>query len=227
MSRRLTALAFGSVCAGAIALTGCSSSGDSAPSGTPAKTSPAAVASVAATGSALPSPAPSSPSPVPSPGGALAVSITGLPTQPVLSLGGAPLEFTVSLHNSTTGTYDNITPVVSLAHCTCNSSPVEMAPGGTMQERDPVTGDWRSVFYDAEGTGTDFLNVTEQPGFTLRPGGTASFVFRIALYPRKQQPSIHDGQTAIDVTVEALPAHAVIGAQKAATATVAVISGTG
>jgi hypothetical protein len=146
------------------------------------------------------------------PSGALTATITGLSATPVLRYGGPPVEFGVYVGNGTARTYSDITFALSLAHCyTCSTSPAKPAPSGTMQEEDSATGQWQSIFYDTEGTGMDWLQVT-MPGFSLSPGASVSFTFRIAFDPLSQQPeNFGPGLTAIDVTLEALPSHTVIG----------------
>jgi hypothetical protein len=72
------------------------------------------------------------------------------------------------------------------------------------------------------GSGTDYLNVTQQPGFSLPPGATAIFTFRVALDPPQSGFTFRNGQTAIDVTVETLPSRTVIGLDPAAKAPVSV-----
>jgi hypothetical protein len=81
-----------------------------------------------------------------------------------------------------------------------------------------------SVFYDTMGSGTDYLNVTQQPGFSLPPGATAIFTFRVALDPPQSGFTFRNGQTAIDVTVETLPSRTVIGLDPAAKAPVSVVT---
>jgi hypothetical protein len=142
----------------------------------------------------------------------LAVSFSGVQASPSLSYGGAPLRFGVTVTNGTPGAYSNITIVLSLGHCTCSKTPVEEAPRGTMEEQDTAAGQWHSVLYDSEGTGMDYLSVTQLPGFTLSSGSAQTFTFRLAFSPLSQQgASYGPGQLAIDATVETLPAHKVIG----------------
>lgn len=218
MSHRLAIAVFGSACAALIVLPGCSASTPKSPAATPTATASPPATSAAATSPSATSPSATSPqvTSIPSsatPGsGSLTVTITGLPGHPALAPGGAPLQFTVTLRNATDHTYRNITPLVSIGHCTCNSSPAEMAPFGTLAERDPATGNWRPVFYDAEGTGMDYIlgNIVQQPAFTLRPAATASFTFRVG-FTAKQRTSLHGGQTAINVTVVQLPGRTWIG----------------
>jgi hypothetical protein len=153
----------------------------------------------------------------PPPSGSLTVSITGLSGTPALSYGGPPLQFGVYVDNGTARTYSDVTFALSLAHCdTCYKSPAAMAPDGTMEEEDPATGRWQSIFYDREGTGLDYLYVT-MPGFSLSPGAAASFTFRLAFDPLSEQPGAAAGETAIDVTLETLPSHRVIGTSPGAT----------
>jgi hypothetical protein len=132
--------------------------------------------------------------------GSLSVTITGLPRHPALTLGGPAATFVVTVHNGTGQVQHAITPVVALDHCTCSSSPVEPAPAGTLQERDHWT--WRTVFYDTEGTGMDYLNIVQQPPFTLLPGASVSFTFRLAF---KVQHEARRGQSGILVSVVRVP----------------------
>jgi hypothetical protein len=132
--------------------------------------------------------------------GSLSVTITGLPRHPALVLGGPAATFVVTVHNGTGQVQHDITPVVALDHCTCSASPVEPAPAGTLQERDHWT--WRTVPYDIEGTGMDYLDIVQQPTFTLRPGASASFTFRLAF---KAQHEARQGQSGILVSVVRVP----------------------
>ena len=213
--KKYPTLTLGLAGAAAIALAGCSASGGTSTTSTP----PPAASSAPAV--SVPSP---TAAPAPSGSGALTVSITGLPAQPSLSLGGAPLRFTVNVRNGTSSAYHNITPVVWLDQCSCNSSPVPGAPTGTLQEQDPTTGQWHSVFYDTLGGGMDYLNVTQQPAFSLPSGATAIFTFRVAFGPPQSGSNFHNGQTAIAVTVETLPSRTVIGLDPAAKAPVSVVT---
>jgi hypothetical protein len=143
----------------------------------------------------------------------LTATISGIPAAPVLAFGGQPAKFTVTLHNGSGSTYRDITPLVSIGHCSCDPSAVSLAPAGTLEELDPSSGNWHPVSYVKEGTGTDFLTETvQQPPVTLGPGATASFTFRFALAPlADQSPTEHAGQTSVDVTVLTVPARTVIG----------------
>jgi len=205
MSYRRAAAAFGSFCALAIAVAACSSGGTGSQAGAGAT---ATATSVATTGSAPTSaatatvvPASTSRSSTSSASG-LTVSITGMPSRPVLTPGGAALMFTVDIRNGTRHAYRDITPVVAIEHCTCVSTAMERAPAGTLQEYSLVTGKWRTVYYNTVGTGTDYLNVVEQAPLTLNPGATLSFSFRVRLdAAARQSHVVHAGQTGLLVTV--------------------------
>ena len=147
----------------------------------------------------------------PSGGAPVAVVISGLPGRPALTPGGPALTFMVTLRNQGSRAYHDVTPVVSMGHCACTGSPNALAPEGTLQERDPATGSWRTVRYNPEGGGTDFLLVVQQPGITLPAGGSASFTFRVA-FTRQQRETLKAGTTAIDVSVVQLPGHTPVGA---------------
>lgn len=181
MSRRIAMAVSGVVCAAALA-------------------GGAAVVPSALAASATPSPG-SKPSP-----GQLTVSISGLPKHAAIALGGSPLTFVVTVRNETRQIERNITPVVAIDHCTCESTPVEMAPNGMLRELDNATGKWRPVFYDKVGGGMDYLGVIEQPPFTLKPGATARFTFRLWFAAKSRQlVKVHSGRTGILVSVVHIP----------------------
>jgi len=198
MSYRRAAAAFASFCALAFVVAGCSSGGTASQAGTQATS---AASSPAATSAVTVVPAATSGAATASHAG-LTVSITGLPSRPALSPGGAALEFTVNVKNGTGRTYRDITPVVAIEHCTCLGAAAQPAPAGTLQEYSLATGGWRNVSYDRVGTGMSYLKVIEQAPLTLHPGATLSFTFRVRLRVAAHQPiAVHTGQTALLVTV--------------------------
>jgi len=150
----------------------------------------------------------------------IALSIIGLPARRYLVPGGRPLTFTVALRNTSRRAYRDITLVVSMGHCACTDTPLSLAPAGTVLERGPVRG-WHPVSYSREGSGTNFLRVVQQPGFTLRPGTRASFTFRVA-FKARQHPRLRAGASAIDISLVQLPAHAPIGTVPAASVRIQV-----
>lgn len=217
MSARLTVAVSGSVCAALIALAGCSASAPGSPAAS-ATSAPAASVTSAPAASATSAPAPS---------GYLTVTIGGLPSHPVLVFGGAALQFTVTLRNATNHPYRNITPLVSIGHSTAGTGPVRIAPAGTLAELDAATGTWRPVFYDREGTGTDWWmgHIVQQPAITLNPGRSVSFTFKIAFSAGQGPLWRPSGQTPIDVTVIQLPGRTWIGSKPAASVPVTTITG--
>jgi hypothetical protein len=228
MSHHLAIAISGSVCTALLALTGCAASTP----GSPSSTTPAATASsTSATSPAASSPAATSPvsansGPTSTGGGYLTATISELVHNPALVVGGPPIQFTVILRNGTNHTYRDIIPLVSIGHCTCFSNePVPVAPSGTLTEFDPATAGWRSVYYDEEGTGMDYIlgNIVQQPPITLNPATSASFTFRIALTGRQPKPWLHAGRTLVDVTVVQLPGRTWIGNRPAASISVATI----
>jgi len=203
-----------------VALAGCSPGTPASSAGTPAPATPAASTPAPGTAAASPvvaaspaasgTPAPSTGAPNSAPGtGRLTVTITGLPADPVLVFGGQPATFTVTLRNGSGSTYRDISPLVSIGHCSCSTSGASLAPAGTLAELDPSTGNWHPVVYVTEGTGMDYLlaPTVQQPPFTLAPGATASFTFQLAFAPlADQRPSVvRTGLTSIDVTVVTVP----------------------
>lgn len=126
-----------------------------------------------------------------------------------LHLGGSPIEFTVTVSNNSDDTLRNIAPIVSLGHCTCSNTPVSMMPAGQLQLRDPSTGAWKTVFYDAEGTGMDYLlslSAVPVPPFDLDAGQSVTFTFRVQLDPASANKlsgpyHLSDGTASIDVSL--------------------------
>ncbi len=210
MSRRLAAAVSGSVCAAFVTLAGCSASAPSSPAtSAPASTS-----------------APSSPVATRTQPGYLTVTIGGLPRNPTLAFGGAALRFTVTLRNGTDHPYRHITPLVSIGHSTANTGPARMGPAGTLAELDPATGNWRPVIYDREGTGMDYIMapIVQQPAFTLGPGQSASFTFKVTFSANQGPMWLPAGQTPINVTVIQLPGRTWIGNRPAASVPVTTIT---
>jgi len=184
MSRRLVAAISGVVCAAALAAAAAVPAALAAP-GKPALVKPA-----------LGKPAL----------GKLTVSISGLPKHPGIVPGGAPLTFVVIVRNGTRLMARNITPVVAIDHCSCVSTPVELAPNGTLREFDSAIRKWRPVFYDRVGTGLDYLLLVQQRPFSLAPGASARFTFRFWLAGRSRQLiKVHSGRTGILVSVVRVP----------------------
>ena len=126
MSYRRAATAFGSFCALAIVVAGCSSGGTASQAGA---TATAATTGPAATSAATVVPAPTSAA-ISGQGG-LTVSIIGLSSRTALAPGGPALEFTVDIKNGTSRTYRDVTPVVAIERCTCVSTTRPPAPAGT------------------------------------------------------------------------------------------------
>jgi hypothetical protein len=153
----------------------------------------------------------------------LTVTITGLPADPVFVFGGQPETFRVTLRNGSASTYRDISALVAIGHCSCSTSGAELAPLGTLAELEPSNGSWHPVTYITEGTGTDFLSENQLPPFTLAPGATAAFTFRLAFAAlADQRPTVvHAGQTGINVRVLTIPSHTQIGSETDLTVTVA------
>lgn len=138
--------------------------------------------------------------------GKLSVSISGLPRHPALALGGRSLTFVVTVRNGTRQVERGITPVVAMDHCSCVSTPVRMAPLGTLQELNRATGKWHTVTYDRIGGGMDYVMLYQVPPFTLAPGAAASFTFRVSLDRASAQPiKVHAGSMGLDASVVRIP----------------------
>jgi len=197
-----------------LAMTACASASPSGSSPAASSKQPNASSSVVATNA----PVSSTPAPVTgaSGTGGLTVAISSVAANPALIFGGQPLKFTVTLRNGSGSTYRDISPWVSIGHCSCSTSGAELAPRGTLTELDSSTGNWRPVAYVTEGTGTDFLQVSrpQQPPFTLAPGAMASFTFKLAFAPlADQSPTERAGRTSVDVNIVTVPSRKQIGTE--------------
>jgi hypothetical protein len=97
---------------------------------------------------------------------------------------------------------------------------------GTLAELDPSTGNWRTVFYDREGTGMDYIlgNFVQQPPLTLSPGAVDTFTFRLAFAPAAADGPLElaTGQTGIAVAVVKVPSRTVVGNTPAASVPITV-----
>jgi hypothetical protein len=215
-----------------IALAGCSSPpATTAPTTTPAAITAATAAPASAPPAATPvaslPPAPAasataSPPPASQPG-LLTATITVLDTRSGLVPGGFPVPFTVTVTNRSAQTYGSILPLVSLSHCGCTAS--SLFPAGILQERESTSNVWQTIPYDVEGFGTDYLSADEPGGIQLLgPGGTVTFEYRVALNAATSA-QVTAGPASIDVTLEQIPGHTVLGSAPAASAPVEVLSG--
>ena len=124
-------------------------------------------------------------------------------------LGGSAIEFTVAVTNNSDDTLRNLAPIVSLGHCSCTNAPVPTMPLGELRLRDASTGTWKTLFYDTEGSGMDYLlssSAVPTPPFDLQAGQSATFTFRLQLDPASAnhlsgQYHLSNGTAAIDVSL--------------------------
>jgi hypothetical protein len=175
-------------------------SGNAVPSATPTtQPSPAPSATQSANAVTPPSTAPSSPPPP-----KLFATITGLPQDPTLAVGGGWLQFTATITNGTSNTAAQIAPVLSLGHCACSNPDFGDAPLGQMQSLDPATGTWHDIPFDREGTGMDYIGAVQVPATDLTPGQTRSVTYRVRINAQQPYP-IHNGAGSIDVSIVTHP----------------------
>lgn len=135
----------------------------------------------------------------------LSVIITGPTPTTIMTLGGPEADFTVAITNQTERTFSKIVPIVYAGHCTCSDAPVPEAPDGTMKVQQP-DGTWKAVFFDHAAGGADYLGPAGQmqtSAFTLAPGATASFSYRIGFNATQQRP-YHNGALNLEVAVVGL-----------------------
>lgn len=137
-------------------------------------------------------------------GAPLATTITATGSTS-LKLGGPAVEFTVTIKNNLASTVSDLAPVVSMSHCSCSTSTgLPLMPQGTLELWDAASGTWKSVTYDREGSGMDFITVSPVSAFDLAPGQTVSFKFRVALNASQTVP-VQNGSASVDVTLVHLP----------------------
>jgi hypothetical protein len=141
----------------------------------------------------------------PASGGALTVAFSGLGAHPVLTPGGAALDFEVTVHNGSGTGYTDIQPLISMGHCSCGGGGAAMMPQGTLKLWNTASGSWQTIPYDAEGTGMDFSFVDQISGVALAAGADETFRYQVAL--SKPAHPVSNGSGTIDVTVQQLPAH--------------------
>lgn len=126
-----------------------------------------------------------------------------------LVVGGDPVEFDVTVTNNSNGTISNVTPIVSLSHCTCVNTPVPMMPSGVLQIWDTSGSAWKDVLYNREGSGMDYVmssGAVQVPAFDLAAGQSVSFKYRVRLNPASAnnlsgQFHLTNGTSAIDVSL--------------------------
>ena len=189
-------------CAAVLVLAGCSfrtphahagNSAPSTPSSSAAATSSSAPRAAAggkgASGSAEPSTAMTTSAPRT---GWLTDKVSGLPTDPVLVFGGQPAKSTVTLRNGSDSTYRDISPLVSIGHCSCRNTGAALA----LLER------LRNWTRPGELALARLRRGRHRHGPSLRasatatvhtgPGATVSFTFRLAISPSRIS---HPGNT--------------------------------
>jgi hypothetical protein len=152
--------------------------------------------------------------------GAVTAVFSGLGGHPVLTPGGPALDFSVTVHNGTGQALRDIQPLISMGHCSCSSGGAAMMPAGTLELRNPATGDWQRISYDAEGTGMDFSYVDQISGVALAAGASETFGYRVALLagtPVAGAPPLRNGSGTVNVDVQQLPAHTDLAPGVAAT----------
>ena len=135
--------------------------------------------------------------------------------------GGAPMRFSVALVNTTTIDIAQVGMVVSLGHCSCNSSGARMMPAGSMRMLNPDTNTWVPVPYDREGGGTDYINQTLVPPFVLNRGQTVTYQLELQL-DTNQDFAVGSGKSAVNVTMTDVTTHKAIGVRPTASLPIAV-----
>lgn len=180
------------VCAVAVpAVAGCSGSGTDA--------SPAPQISPVVTASPLPAVPP-----LPGPTGSVeGIDVSIATDNPApLKPGGDPMDFTVTLTNTTPADIADVGLVVSLGHCQCGYPGASMMPAGTMRMFDPGTTAWVPVKYVAEGTGVDYIYQNLIPPFPLKKGQTITYRLQMRL---EANPDVTEGDSRINVLIRTGP----------------------
>jgi hypothetical protein len=132
------------------------------------------------------------------------------PGSATLVPGGGYVRFEVNVTNLAHGTITNVTPIVSLAMCSCVNTQVRLMPKGELQYLDPESNTWHDVPYNAEGTGMDYLFSAQSgqiPAVDIGAGMGMVYEFRIRLLPASANPGLtgqfqlRNGTGAIDVSL--------------------------
>lgn len=127
-----------------------------------------------------------------------------------LKPGGDPMDFTVTLTNTTPADIPDVGLVVSLGHCECGYPGASMMPAGSMRMLDPQTQTWVPVKYVAEGTGIDYIFQNIVPPFVLKQGQTMTYHLQMRL---DANPDVTAGHSRINVIIRTSPekAHGTAG----------------
>jgi hypothetical protein len=128
----------------------------------------------------------------------ISVRVDGIAPGLVLTAGGPPVEFAVTLCNSSPVSYPVVGVVVALDHCDCAPAPLYM-PTGEVQRQDPATGAWQSLGNVRAGNGMDYLGLSTDQA-PLPRGASATYRFRVSL-----AASTHPGKGGIQVVAVSLP----------------------
>lgn len=143
-----------------------------------------------------PVPPPLPPQPTGSVGGIDAAIASQGPA--LLSPGGDPMAFSVTLTNSTSADIPDVRLVVSFGHCRCGYPGASIMPKGTMRMFDPATNAWVAAPYVVEGTGVDYIYQNLVPPFVLKQGQTRIYQLEARM---DANPDVTAGSSLLTVTL--------------------------
>jgi hypothetical protein len=129
--------------------------------------------------------------------------VTGLDSNPTLTIGGSPIVFTVTITNRSAASYPMIAPLVAMDRCSCADGSLGMAPEGTLELRQP-DGSWRAIPYVRIGGGMDYVAQTQVAGLSLAAGASASYTYRVSFKPATTR-QFTSGTTRIEIDVVPVP----------------------
>jgi hypothetical protein len=109
----------------------------------------------------------------------MSVKLDGLAPNSTVVAGARPVEFSVTVCNSSPVNYPQVSLVVALSRCTCSDNPITMAEG-TMERFDEASNMWQTLPHPAMGGGMDYL-ITGYGLGAFPKGRTVTVRFRAAL----------------------------------------------
>jgi hypothetical protein len=138
---------------------------------------------------------------------AITTQISGIPDNTRMYYTMAPLEFTVTIKNSSTFTFQNLEPLVVLGQCTCNPAEADAAPYEFLEYWDAQVSAWRPTATNKVRPDLSFeYNHQIQP-ITLGAKASVSIKYRVYLGKAPKETGLVKGAGALDYYVLQLPGH--------------------
>lgn len=110
----------------------------------------------------------------------VSIKVNGLAPNSTVVAGAKPVEFSVTVCNSSPVAYPKVGLVAALSKCTCAADSPLALPEGTMERFDEATKAWQALPHPVMGTGADYLGTGSDLG-ALPKGKAVTMRFRTSL----------------------------------------------